>query len=418
MAIGSFISVGRSLRRCRRARPARRGARLRRGVRDPHRGARLADGARRLRGGDVAHRPGHRRGADLHAHAGDDGHDGGHAARAVRAGACAWASASRTAPSSRAGTGRRSTSPWPRCASTSPSCARSSRGEPPPAGEKWQTSFALSGIGPYPDLPIYVAALSPAMLRLAGEVADGVDAVAVQPRVHPRRRHARGDRPGASAPARRSRASTSWPPSRRPIVDDPGAALAAMRRDLLTYFGLPFYRAMLERSGFGEDIAAYDEAAARGDGEAMQAAISERFLHALCAIGSPEDVRAGVARYPDAGATSPCVGPIARTDFEATLRAARARAERALRARPRSPRSRSRARLRASAPCATRDAERRRQRRDAWPRGRRDLRLLDARRPRASEPRAPFPRCGSGARSRAQRRPTPPSAPIFQSRPP
>src|SRR5215216_36111 len=41
-------------------------------------------------------------------------------------------------------------------------------GEPPPAGEKWQTSFALSGIGPYPDLPIYVAALSPAMLRLAG----------------------------------------------------------------------------------------------------------------------------------------------------------------------------------------------------------------------------------------------------------
>src|SRR6185436_3494956 len=46
-------------------------------------------------------------------------------------------------------------------------------GEPPPAGEKWQTSFALSGIGPYPELPIYVAALSPAMLRLAGEVADG-----------------------------------------------------------------------------------------------------------------------------------------------------------------------------------------------------------------------------------------------------
>ncbi len=80
------------------------------------------------------------------------------------------------------------------------------------------------------------------------------------------------------------------------VVDDPATAFASMRRDLLTYFGLPFYRAMLERSGFGEDIAAYDEAAGRGDGEAMQAAISERFLRALCAIGSPEDVRAGVAR--------------------------------------------------------------------------------------------------------------------------
>jgi alkanesulfonate monooxygenase SsuD/methylene tetrahydromethanopterin reductase-like flavin-dependent oxidoreductase (luciferase family) len=94
-----------------------------------------------------------------------------------------------------------------------------------------------------------------------------------------------------------------------------------MRRDLLAYFGLPFYRAMLERSDFGEEIAAYDEAAARGDGAGMQAAISERFLRELCAIGSPDDVRAGLARYQDAGATSPCVGPVAKTDFEATLRA-------------------------------------------------------------------------------------------------
>jgi hypothetical protein len=29
-----------------------------------------------------------------------------------------------------------------------------------------------------------------------------------------------------------------------------------------------------------------------------------------------------VARYDGAGANAPCVGPIARTDFEATLRAA------------------------------------------------------------------------------------------------
>jgi alkanesulfonate monooxygenase SsuD/methylene tetrahydromethanopterin reductase-like flavin-dependent oxidoreductase (luciferase family) len=105
------------------------------------------------------------------------------------------------------------------------------------------------------------------------------------------------------------------------VVEDPAVAFAAMRRDLLTYFGLPFYRAMLERSGFEADIAAYDEAAARGDGEGMQAAISERFLRELCAIGSPDDVRAGLARYQDAGAGSPCVGPIAKTDFEATLRA-------------------------------------------------------------------------------------------------
>ena len=42
-----------------------------------------------------------------------------------------------------------------------------------------------------------------------------------------------------------------------------------MRKDLLPYFGLPFYRAMIERTGFAADIAAYD--AAGGDFEAMQA---------------------------------------------------------------------------------------------------------------------------------------------------
>ena len=92
-----------------------------------------------------------------------------------------------------------------------------------------------------------------------------------------------------------------------------------MRRDLLPYFGLPFYRAMLERSGFGDDIAGFD--AASGDVEAMQAAISDRFLRVLTAVGDEEAVRGGIERYRQAGATSPCVGPIPRTDFEATLRA-------------------------------------------------------------------------------------------------
>src|SRR5918998_6019383 len=48
------------------------------------------------------------------------------------------------------------------------------RGEAPPAGDKWRTGFRLAGLEPRPDLPIYVAALSPRMLRLAGEHADGV----------------------------------------------------------------------------------------------------------------------------------------------------------------------------------------------------------------------------------------------------
>ncbi len=81
---------------------------------------------------------------------------------------------------------------------------------------------------------------------------------------------------------------------------------------------MPFYRAMIERSGFGADIERYD--AASGDLAAMQAAISDDFLAQLTAVGAEADVRSGIERYRQAGATTPCVGPISKTDFEATLR--------------------------------------------------------------------------------------------------
>ena len=194
-------------------------------------------------------------------------------------------------------------------------------GEAPPEGRKWQTAFRLAGIGPFPQLPVYGSALSPAMLRAVGETCDGVilwlcnpDYVrdVVVPEVATGRERAGRTMDGFDVVAAIPAACT----------DDVAGAYQAMRTDLLTYFGLPFYRAMLERSGFGDDIAAFDEAAAKGDGEAMQAAISDGFLAGLTAVGDEAAVRAGVERYRAAGATSPNIGPIARTDFEATLRAA------------------------------------------------------------------------------------------------
>lgn len=193
------------------------------------------------------------------------------------------------------------------------------RGEEPPAGEKWLTAFHLTGLGPRPDLPIYIAALSPGMLRLAGEVADGVVLWLCNPNYI-------RDVVVPEVTTGRERAGQGLegfdivPAVPAALTGDPAAAHGAMRRDLLPYFGLPFYRAMLERSGFAEDVAAYD--AAGGDAEAMQGAISAEFLEVLTAVGDGDEVRRGVARYQEAGATSPCVGPIPRTDFEATLHAA------------------------------------------------------------------------------------------------
>jgi alkanesulfonate monooxygenase SsuD/methylene tetrahydromethanopterin reductase-like flavin-dependent oxidoreductase (luciferase family) len=195
------------------------------------------------------------------------------------------------------------------------------RGEEPPAtNERFPTRFRFMGYEPRPELPVYIAALSPAMLRLAGEIGDGVmlwlcnpeyirDVVV--PEVTKGRERAGKELEGfdivAAVPAA--------------VTDDVDIAQASLRNDLIPYFSLPFYRAMIERSGFGDEIGAFDEAMRRGDTEAAAAAISARFLEQLAAVGSATDAEASVRRYMDAGANSPCLGGIPRTDFDVTLKA-------------------------------------------------------------------------------------------------
>ena len=81
------------------------------------------------------------------------------------------------------------------------------------------------------------------------------------------------------------------------VTDDRAGAFQTMRGDLITYWSLPFYRAMIERSGYDADIAAFDAGMKAGDLDKAEEGISDRFLEALTAVGSPEEVRAGVERY-------------------------------------------------------------------------------------------------------------------------
>jgi alkanesulfonate monooxygenase SsuD/methylene tetrahydromethanopterin reductase-like flavin-dependent oxidoreductase (luciferase family) len=194
------------------------------------------------------------------------------------------------------------------------------RGEPPPESEFFPTRFQFMGFEARAELPIYVAALSPNMLRLAGEIADGVmlwlcnpDYIAevVIPTVREGRERVGRTLDGfdvvAAVPAA--------------VTDDPEAARAAFRQELVPYASLPFYRSMLERSGFGDDLAAFDQGMAAGDIERAKAGLSDGLLAALAGIGSADDVRATVERYRGAGAIFPCVGGLAGTGFDATLEA-------------------------------------------------------------------------------------------------
>jgi probable F420-dependent oxidoreductase len=194
------------------------------------------------------------------------------------------------------------------------------RGEQPAEGEFFNSKFSFIGYPPRPDLPIYIAALSPNMLRLAGEIGDGVmlwlcnpDYIreTVIPEVAKGRERAGKSMEGFDV----------VPAVPTAVTDDAEAARNAFRKDLIPYASLPFYRSMLERSGFAADLAAFDAGMAAGDVGRATAGLSDELLASLAGIGSADDARAKVAEYRDAGATSPCIGGIPGAGFDAALEA-------------------------------------------------------------------------------------------------
>lgn len=191
-------------------------------------------------------------------------------------------------------------------------------GTPAPEGEFFNSRFQFMGYPPRPDLPIYIAALSPNMLQLAGEIGDGVmlwlcnpDYIreTVIPEVTKGRERAGKSMTGFDVVA-------AVPVA---VSDDPEAARNAFRKDLIPYASLPFYRKMLERSGFGSDLAAFDRGMSAGDVPAALAGLSDELLASLAGIGGAEEARAKVREYAKAGATSPCIGGIPGSGFDEAL---------------------------------------------------------------------------------------------------
>jgi alkanesulfonate monooxygenase SsuD/methylene tetrahydromethanopterin reductase-like flavin-dependent oxidoreductase (luciferase family) len=192
------------------------------------------------------------------------------------------------------------------------------RGDEPPDSERFPTKFGFMGYEARGELPIYVAALSPNMIRLAGEVADGVMLWLCCPS-YIRETVIPALREGLERSGRSPDGFDVVAAVPIALTDDPESARATFRQDLIPYASLPFYRAMLESSGFGEEIAAFDAGMAAGDVEEAKAGLSDRMLGELAGIGAKDEVHGAVRRYQDAGVISPCVGGLPRTDFDAGL---------------------------------------------------------------------------------------------------
>ncbi len=156
---------------------------------------------------------------------------------------------------------------------------------------------------PSEDVPIFIAALRPAMLRLAGELADGVilnwlSPADVSKAVGAVRdaAQAAGRDPGAIEVACRIFVCMS---EQRDFVQ------ALTRRTIAGYMTTPAYASFQEWLGRGEALAPMQRAWQAGDRRAATEAIPQAVIDDLFVHGSGERCRERVEAYRAAGVTVP-----------------------------------------------------------------------------------------------------------------
>lgn len=160
---------------------------------------------------------------------------------------------------------------------------------------------SFDGIGALP--PIVLAALRQRMVALAGEIAEGVLF--------------------ANASLSHMAASlAALPPAKRSdqeflvgnmlpvcITDDESAAIALHRRRLVRYALLPNYRNYWKEAGYGEEMAAIENAIADNRRDDIPNYLTERWIADNSLYGSATKVRDRLAAWYDAGVNTPVLVP-------------------------------------------------------------------------------------------------------------
>jgi probable F420-dependent oxidoreductase len=173
---------------------------------------------------------------------------------------------------------------------------------------------------------IVIGALNPAMLRLAGEVADGV-LLNYLPASHvpwsvEQVRHGGSARGAAGVGG----ACAIYAYVHAGVCErDEGIELA--RRDLYSYAVVDSYARNFERAGFADEVAEIRERFAAGDRDGALGAVSDRMIDAIDVMGDADMAHATMQSYVDAGVEVPILMPLPwgrdrRASANATIRAA------------------------------------------------------------------------------------------------
>ncbi len=161
--------------------------------------------------------------------------------------------------------------------------------------EGGRTGIFKLGRPPVETVPVYLAALGPAMLRLAGEIADGVVFFMAGPRIMPELVAALGREMDTVARL------VAIP------APDRATALPFARRLITSYATVPFYARFLARQGFEEEVNAVNRLWDSGDRAAAAGQVSDAMAAELVVMGDAGEIGGGIEAYRRAGLTTPVV---------------------------------------------------------------------------------------------------------------
>lgn len=168
------------------------------------------------------------------------------------------------------------------------------------AGESVANTGFRMLTGAVPALPIYLAALNPRMIELAGSAADGVITTFAGPdqvRGVARAAGAAAERAGRRTP---DVVATCWVTA----GDDPSLNDRRLRETIAAYFTVPTYQGM-GRQMAGDQSVALIERTYREHGRAAAAqVIPDRVMEQITVPATVEAVRSRIDSYAEAGATS------------------------------------------------------------------------------------------------------------------
>ncbi len=169
-------------------------------------------------------------------------------------------------------------------------------------GEFFRTQRFRLRIKPYrPDLPIYIASLSPASLHLTGELADGWLPIFLAPS---RMEAAVAELKAGAEAAGRSLADIALSPQVSIYVtDDIDAAQDRERPHIAFYIGGMgvFYHQYMHRIGFGSEADTIREAYMARERDRAAELVTDEMVDAMTIIGNPQQCRDQMQTYFDAG---------------------------------------------------------------------------------------------------------------------